>query len=114
MIRDRHTSQVSNMPPSIILLHTLSFQSFKNKRCNPGRHIITRHPSKHSHPMEYCNFNEKLSMQNFIAFLCHSGKNLIFFKHSMFTKHVGHGGALVEMMTFNRRVVGSTPALAAT
>ena len=27
---------------------------------------------------------------------------------------VGRGGALVELMTFNRRVVGSTPALAAT
>ena len=27
---------------------------------------------------------------------------------------VGHGGALVETMTFNQRVVGSTPALAAT
>ena len=27
---------------------------------------------------------------------------------------VGRGGALVETMTFNRRVVGSTPALAAT
>ena len=28
-------------------------------------------------------------------------------------KQVGHGGALVESMTFNRRVVDSTPALAA-
>jgi len=27
---------------------------------------------------------------------------------------VGRGGALVETMTFNRRVVGATPALAAT
>jgi len=27
---------------------------------------------------------------------------------------VGRGGALVESMTFNRRVVGSTPALVAT
>ena len=27
--------------------------------------------------------------------------------------HVGHGGALVEAITLNRRVVGSTPALAA-
>ena len=27
---------------------------------------------------------------------------------------VGRGGALFESMTFNRRVVGSTPALAAT
>ena len=27
--------------------------------------------------------------------------------------HVGHGGGLVEVITFNRRVVGSTPALAA-
>jgi len=27
---------------------------------------------------------------------------------------VGRGGALVEAMVFNRRVVGSTPALAAT
>ena len=26
---------------------------------------------------------------------------------------VGHGGALVELIAFNRRVVGSTPALAA-
>ena len=26
---------------------------------------------------------------------------------------VGHGGALVESIAFNRRVVGSTPALAA-
>jgi len=26
---------------------------------------------------------------------------------------VGHGGALVEWIAFNRRVVGSTPALAA-
>ena len=31
-----------------------------------------------------------------------------------FSEVVGRGGALVEMMTFNRRVVGSTPALAAT
>ena len=33
-----------------------------------------------------------------------------------FTYHylmVGHGGALVESIAFNRRVVGSTPALAA-
>ena len=29
------------------------------------------------------------------------------------TTRVGRGGALVESMTFNRRVVGSTPALAA-
>ena len=29
-------------------------------------------------------------------------------------EYVGRGGALVESMTFNRRVVGSTPALAAT
>jgi len=28
--------------------------------------------------------------------------------------NVGRGGALVETMTFNRSVVGSTPALAAT
>ena len=28
--------------------------------------------------------------------------------------NVGRGGALVDTMTFNRRVVGSTPALAAT
>ena len=28
--------------------------------------------------------------------------------------NLGRGGALVETMTFNRRVVGSTPALAAT
>ena len=28
--------------------------------------------------------------------------------------YVGRGGALVEAMTFNRGVVGSTPALAAT
>ena len=28
-------------------------------------------------------------------------------------KIVGHGGALVESIAFNRRVVGSTPALAA-
>ena len=27
--------------------------------------------------------------------------------------HMGHGGALVESVAFNRRVVGSTPALAA-
>ena len=27
---------------------------------------------------------------------------------------VGRGGALLESMTFNRRVMGSTPALAAT
>ena len=27
--------------------------------------------------------------------------------------NVGHGGALVESIAFNRRVVGSTPALAA-
>jgi len=26
---------------------------------------------------------------------------------------MGHGGALIESITFNRRVVGSTPALAA-
>ena len=30
------------------------------------------------------------------------------------SQHEGRGGALVETMTFNRRVVGSTPALAAT
>ena len=29
-------------------------------------------------------------------------------------KYIGRGGALVESMTFNRRVVDSTPALAAT
>jgi len=29
-------------------------------------------------------------------------------------KSVGRGGTLVETMTFNRRVVGLTPALAAT
>ena len=29
------------------------------------------------------------------------------------TSMVGHGGALVESLAFNRRVVGSTPALAA-
>ena len=29
-------------------------------------------------------------------------------------RYVGRGGALVETMTFNRRVVGSTPAVAAT
>jgi len=28
--------------------------------------------------------------------------------------NVGRDGALVEAMTFNRRIVGSTPALAAT
>ena len=28
--------------------------------------------------------------------------------------YVGRGGALVETMTFNRRVVGTTPALDAT
>ena len=28
--------------------------------------------------------------------------------------HVGRGGALVEIITFNRRVVGSTPDLAVT
>ena len=28
-------------------------------------------------------------------------------------RQVGHGGALVEAITLNRRVVGSTPALAA-
>ena len=28
-------------------------------------------------------------------------------------RSVGHGGALVETIAFNRRVVGSTPALAA-
>src|SRR6218665_2761033 len=31
----------------------------------------------------------------------------------MHLKLVGHGGALVEAITLNRRVVGSTPALAA-
>ena len=29
-------------------------------------------------------------------------------------QYVGRRGALVETMTFNRRVLGSTPALAAT
>jgi len=29
-------------------------------------------------------------------------------------EELGRGGALVEAMTFNRRVVGSTPALAVT
>ena len=29
-------------------------------------------------------------------------------------KNVGRGGVLVKSMTLNRRVVGSTPALAAT
>ena len=28
-------------------------------------------------------------------------------------RHVGHGSGLVESIDFNRRVVGSTPALAA-
>jgi len=41
------------------------------------------------------------------------------FTASNFNKHksiqiVGRGGPLVETMTFNRRVIGSTPALAAT
>ena len=31
----------------------------------------------------------------------------------VFPHLVGHGGALVEAITLNRRVVGSTPALAA-
>jgi len=43
--------------------------------------------------------------------------NLIKCKHLMiliqFINIVGRGGALVETMTFNRRVVGSSPALAA-
>jgi len=30
------------------------------------------------------------------------------------TSRVGRGGALVESIVFNRRVVGSTPAIAAT
>jgi len=48
----------------------------------------------------------------------------VYFYHDVFMHHtmvgqlwdntlVGHGGALVESMTFKRRVVGSTPALAA-
>ena len=32
----------------------------------------------------------------------------------VFDVFVGRGGALVEAITFNRRVVGSTPALAVT
>ena len=32
---------------------------------------------------------------------------------TMIVTIVGHGGALVESIAFNRRVVGSTPALAA-
>ena len=35
-------------------------------------------------------------------------------KRQMWTRILGHGGALVETITFNRRVVGSTPAQAAT
>ena len=33
---------------------------------------------------------------------------------SIICMYVGRGGVLVETMTFNRRVVGSTPALATT
>ena len=32
----------------------------------------------------------------------------------LYEVEVGRGGALVETMTFNRKVVGSTPTLAAT
>jgi len=35
-------------------------------------------------------------------------------EHSLQAKFVGRGGALVETMTFNPRLVGSTLALAAT
>ena len=38
------------------------------------------------------------------------GYSLIYTDHLQL---VGHGGALVEAITLNRRVVGSTPALAA-
>src|SRR6218665_875960 len=39
----------------------------------------------------------------------------LIYRPSFSTNHtvVGHGGALVEAITLNRRVVGSTPALAA-
>src|SRR6218665_3672133 len=36
------------------------------------------------------------------------------FNHTILHNFVGRGGALVETMTFNRRVVGSITALAAT
>src|SRR6218665_3543897 len=42
-------------------------------------------------------------------------KNKKLLKAAEFTVHtVGHGCALVESIAFNRKVVGSTPALAAT
>ena len=51
-----------------------------------------------------------LLIANFIAALL-----LLVFKLLWYNvAFVGRGGALVETMTFNRRVVGSTPALAAT
>ena len=47
-----------------------------------------------------------------------SGCYYVFTNHLFHTatiqRGVGCGGALAESMTFNRRVVGSTPALAAT
>ena len=36
------------------------------------------------------------------------------YTHAWEATYKGRGGALVETMTFNRRVVGSTPTLAAT
>src|SRR6218665_3862500 len=41
------------------------------------------------------------------------GVTLVIFKYITLYTFVGHGGALVEAITLNRRVVGSTPALAA-
>ena len=39
---------------------------------------------------------------------------LVQVRHNLVHIVVGRGGALVETLTFNQRVVGSTPALAAT
>ena len=39
--------------------------------------------------------------------------NIFNYNYLHYLEYVGHGGALVESIAFNRRVVGSTPALAA-
>src|SRR6218665_398790 len=39
--------------------------------------------------------------------------DILLIQHERQSLAVGHGGALVESIAFNRRVVGSTPALAA-
>ena len=46
--------------------------------------------------------------------VCHIEWNVIVTEINLFSLSMESGGALVESMTLNRRVVGSIPALAST